>query len=52
MLALQRVLIGVGLGKKVLIDIGFAKSISRYWSSKKVLVNNSFASISEVFTRR
>lgn len=52
MLALQRVIVGIGLTKKILVDIGFIKSISRYWFSKKVLVDNGFANTLEVFTKR
>ncbi len=52
MSALQRVLVGVGLTKKVLVDIGFAKGIGRCWPSKRVLVDGGLASASEVFTGR
>lgn len=52
MSALQRMLIGVNLTKRVLVGIGFAKIISRCWPFKKILVDNGFTSVSKVFTRR
>ncbi len=50
MLTLQRVLVGVSLAKRVLVDVGFAKSIGRYWSSKKVLVDDGLTNVAEFFT--
>ncbi len=52
MSTLQRVLVGVGLAKRVLVDVGFAKGIGRYRSSKRVLVDDDLASALEVFTER
>ncbi len=52
MSALQRVLVGVGLVKRVLVDVGFAKGIGKCRPSKRVLVDDGLASASEVFTGR
>ncbi len=45
-------LVGVGLVKRVLVDVGFVKGIARCRSSKRVLVDDGLASTSEVFTGR
>lgn len=52
MSALQRLLIGVDLTKRVLVDIGFVKGTGRYWLSKRVLIDDGLASVSEVFIGR
>ncbi len=52
MSASQRVLVGVGLAKRVLIDVGFAKGTGRCRPSKRVLVDDSLAGASEVFPGR
>lgn len=52
MSALQRVLIDVGLAKRVLVDMSFAKGIGKCRPSKRVLIDDGFGSASEVFTRR
>ncbi len=45
-------LVGIGLAKRVLVDVGFAKGIGRCRLSKRILVDDGLASTSEVFTRR
>ncbi len=45
-------LVGIGLAKRVLVDVGFAKGIGRYWPSKRVLVDGGLTTASEVFTER
>ncbi len=52
MSTLQKMLVGVGLTKRVLVDVGFAKGIGKCWSSKRIQVDDGLASASEVFTGR
>ncbi len=49
---MQRVLVGVGLAKRVLVDIGFAKGTGRCRPFKRILVDDGLANALEVFTGR